>query len=397
MNRRDFLRATGGAATALSAGPVLSRAALAAGGHDFNNRVLVLVELNGGNDGINTVIPYADRAYQTSRPQLAIPRDQVLTLDERLGFHPALGPLMDAWSAGDLAVALGVGYPQPDRSHFRSIEIWNTGSASDQVLSRGWASGVYGETNITHDQIADALILSGDSGPFFGPGISAIRLDNPDRFVDRADRMEAGGMAAGGSALDHILNTRATVVAAASEIEQRLRAAGELGVAFPTGGPAGPFGRSLEVAARVIASGIDIPAIKLTLGSFDTHAGQANQHRNLLTQLGAGFAAFRQAMIGTDNWDRVLVMSYAEFGRRVGQNGSGGTDHGTAAPHFVMGGGVNGGFFGEQPSLVDLDAGDLKYTMDYRSLLASATQTWWGLPEASQTLGAHRPVPGLLS
>ena len=395
MRRRDFLIQTGTMATAASLlpGAIGVAGARATSTHDFSDRVLVLVELNGGNDGLNTVIPYADPAYAAARPGLAIARDRVLQLDEMLGFHPALAPLMPAWTDDDLAVVLGVGYPRPDRSHFRSIEIWNTGAESDQVLQDGWAARAFSEADIARDLVADAIVLSGDKGPFFGRDMRTLVMNQPAQFVAQAGRVGSSDMEVRPTALGHILSTRAAVTGAAAEISQRLEAATPVTATFPQAA----FGRQVEVAARIIAARIPVAAIKLTLGSFDTHAGQANRHNNLLSILAEGLAAFRLAMQASGDWDRVLVMTYAEFGRRVGQNGSAGTDHGTAAPHFLIGGRVRGGFYGRQPSLLDLDGGDLKYNMDYRSLFATASQNWWGLSPMSATFGGQRPINGLLA
>jgi uncharacterized protein (DUF1501 family) len=405
MNRRDFLKTGSSVAIMASISPGLARAVRADGGdnslvvgsQELGNRILVLVELNGGNDGLNTVIPYSDPAYVAARPGLAIPREQVLQLNEQLGLHPALMPLMDSWQAGDLNIALGVGYDRPDRSHFRSIEIWNTASTSEQFLSQGWAARAFDEAGLARNLIADSFVISGDNGPFYGSDIQTVKISNPDQFVDRASRIGGNDMQSGQGALDHILQTRSATSLAATEIETKLAGIPDFGVQFPTAGPFGSFGREMEVAAKIVASGMRVAAIKVSLGSFDTHANQPNTHRNLVSRLAESLAAFRAAMTETGNWDRVLVMTYAEFGRRVAQNGSNGTDHGTAAPHFILGGKVNGGFTGAQPSLTDLNAGDLKHTMDFRELFATASQGWWGLPPTNQTFGGHGIVPGLLA
>jgi len=396
--RRDVLRYSGAAAALALGGPALVGAARAAQPiHDFNNRVLVLIEFNGGNDGLNTVVPYADPAYAAARPTLALPRDQVIQLDEQAGLHPALEPLSAAWRDGDLAIVQGVGYERPDRSHFRSIDIWNTASDAAQYLADGWVARSFTEASVRRDLVADGFVISGDNGPLFGGDLRAVKLNDPDRFVDRAGRVTANSMPNRTSALDHILQTQTNVIAVADDLSQRLRNSPELGVEFPTTGQFGAFGREMEIAAQIISSNIPVAVIKVSLGSFDTHAGQANLHRNLLDRFATSVSAFRQAMQNTGHWNRVLLMTYAEFGRRVGQNGSNGTDHGTAAAHFVHGGRVNGGLFGVAPSLTDLDGGDLKHAVDFREMFATATQSWWGLPPTNQTFGGRRPIVGLVT
>ncbi|MBL8670425.1 MAG: DUF1501 domain-containing protein, partial [Alphaproteobacteria bacterium] len=344
MRRRAFLTSVSAlplAASSLAALPLgltlgLPVAAAAAG---RDQRILVLVELAGGNDGLNTVVPYADPAYGAARPRLALPRGQVLQLDERLGLHPALAPLMDAWKARDLAVALGLGYPRPNRSHFRSIEIWESAWAQDESVTEGWLSRIHGARGGAAPM---ALAIGGDAGPLEGPGLAAIVLQDPEQFLKQAERMAAAQAQAPNPALAHLLRTQAETISAARTLDRQIAAAPALAGRFPDG----PFGKHLETAAKLIVAGAAPVAIKLTHGGFDTHRDQGETHRRLLGQLAEGLAAFRASLIRAGAWDRVLVMTYAEFGRRVRENGSAGTDHGTAAPHFVLGGRVKGGLVG---------------------------------------------------
>ncbi len=352
-------------------------------------RVLILVELNGGNDGLNSVVPFADPAYTPARPKLAIARDRVLQLDERLGLHPALAPLMAPWQAGELAIALGVGYPRPNRSHFRSIEIWNSASAAEETLQNGWLHRVLVETGGRPGFAAQGIVLGGPPGPLAGDAVTTVVMRDPRQLRQAARLLGGGGAASDNPALGHILTTRSRMQGAAVQIDQRLQAAPKLKTAFPKSA----LGRQLQQAAVLVAAGVEASVIKLQQSGYDTHAQQAARHAALLTELAEGLVAFRLALIEAGAWRRSLVMTYAEFGRRAAENASGGSDHGTAAPQFLLGGEVKGGFFGEQPPLDDLEGGDLHHRLDFRQVYASLSQGWLGLPPAPDSLGRHRPLP----
>jgi len=346
----------------------------------LRDRVLVLVELKGGNDGLNTVIPHRDPLYYRHRPSLAVPEPEVIALDGKLGLHPGMKALMPVWNSGDLAVALGTGYPDPNRSHFRSIDIWNTASGSDHFLDIGWVSRVFRDVsrtgNVPQDLVADGLVLGTDSpGPLAGDGMRTLILRNPRQFIKQADRVSVYDSPVKNASLDHILAVLRDVRDSARILKEKFRRPASFKTAFPKSN----FGRSMEMTAKLISSGVAIPVIKISHGSFDTHSRQQNQHQRLLTELANSMGAFSGAMRETGQWDRVLLMTYSEFGRRVAENGSGGTDHGTAAPHFLLGGRVKGGFYGSQPSLEDLDDGDLRYQLDYRSLYRTVAEDWWGV------------------
>ena len=367
MNRRRFL----GLAGALPLALMPLRTPLGAARWD---RVLVLVELFGGNDGLNTVVPYADPQYHRLRPTLAIGRDRVLPLDERLGLHPSLASLMPMWQGGELAVALGVGYPDPNLSHFRSIDIWDTASDAGETVRQGWIARLLEESPPAGRFDAAGVVLGRNSlGPLAAREPIALSLDDPDRFAAEAGRLEETPRRTATTALAHVTGVhQRSLHAAGALVDSNLQTAG---AAFPPTS----LGRRLETVARLLASGFAVPAIKVSLTGFDTHAGQAAVHGRLLRQLADALAAFAAAMKSHGLWERVLVMTYAEFGRRVAENGSLGTDHGTAAPHFLLGGRVRGGLYGEQPPLDDLRDGNLAHRLHFRSLYATAAREWWGL------------------
>ena len=352
-------------------------------------RLLLLVELHGGNDGLNTLIPYQEAAYYQARPQLAIPRDQVRQLTPKFGIHPALTPLMSLWEGKELAWLHGVGYPRPNRSHFRSIEIWETASDSEQVLDQGWLSRVFEQFPVPARFTAEGVLLGkGDAGPLSGGKTRTIALHDPGQFLQQAGAVKPVSLPTTNRALAHILEVRREISHAAFDLQGRIRQAPPLAIDFP----ASRIGKQLEVAATLIAAQVPVAVMKVTQGSFDTHAGQSAAHHRLLEELAQGLMAFRTAMEKLGVWKDVLVMTYSEFGRRVGENASHGTDHGTAAPHFFMGGQVKGGFYGTPPSLTDLQEGDLKYTLDYRAVYATVIENWWGLPAISFGTGRYRAV-----
>jgi len=367
---------------------------------DFR-RSLVLIELRGGNDGLNTVIPFADAAYARARPTIAIPPEQVLRLDRELGLHPAFAPLLPAWKERELGVVLGVGYPQPNRSHFRGIDIWNSGSAAGEQAIDGWlARLLHGVTTRAYaDLLADAVIFGygatvahGGFGPLSGQALRTLVMDSPAEYIARAKGAAAPADAAtAGSALDHVLGVQRDI---ASTVE-RLSAVEQEPARFTTEFPKTNLGRQLGMTAKLIAAEAGVPVWKLTIDGFDTHADQSKRHAELLGELVGALAAFRAALIEAKMWDRVAVMTYSEFGRRVDENASKGTDHGTAAPHLMLGGKVTGGWHGKQPDLKRLDDGDLVHTTDFRAIYRSIAQDWWGYRGEFLSDKAIKPLPGL--
>ena len=349
-------------------------------------RILILVELKGGNDGLNTVVPYTDSTYYQLRPVIGIKPEEVIRLDEKTGLHPELKALQALWNQGELGIVQGVGYPQPNLSHFRSIEIWQTASKSTEYLADGWAArgmkAGYGARR--HFTAEGVLIGGGELGPL--TGARAISLNNPEAFVNQsrfAQDMETSP-AKGNLALKHLMQVESDINRAA----QGLR--GETWN-FTTPFPAGAFGSGVKAAAQIVASQkgkAGVPVITLTLGSFDTHQSQPGAHANLLRQLAEGMVALKSSLMELGAWDRTLVMTFSEFGRRARQNNSNGTDHGTVAPHFVAGGAVRGGLYGQPPDLSRLDATEnALYSTDFRQLYATVAKDWWGVSPDTITRG----------
>ncbi|MDR5854480.1 DUF1501 domain-containing protein [Caballeronia sp. LZ062] len=311
MNRREFLSV----ASVVAVQPVtLCRASEAR----RPIRALVLVDFNGGNDGLNTVIPFADARYHALRPTLAIPRDQALRIDERTGLHPALRPLMAAWHAGECAIVQGVGYAQPNRSHYRAQQIWHTASEANEYRRDAW---------LARFQASQTAPVHPASAPF---------------------------------------DTRS-------------------------------FTTSCKAAASAIVANRaqkGVTVIRLTLDGFDTHEHQAARHASLLAQFADGIASLRSALLATADWRSTLVMTRSEFGRSARENDTRGTEHGAAAPQFVLGGAVRGGLFGEAPRLDALDAeGGLTADVDFRRLCATALDGCWNVDPATILGRPFEPLP----
>jgi uncharacterized protein (DUF1501 family) len=342
------------------------------------SRILLLVELKGGNDGLNTLVPYADPKYHELRPSIGVARERTIPLDEHVGLHEKLEPLMESWKARDLAILQGVGYPYPNRSHFRSIEIWDTASASSQTLSEGWIAQAFEGTHLARGAGVDSIVIDTNALPSTGPSLRTIVMQDAENFLRQAEALKdsADMKDDGNPALRHLLAVRHEINAAAKGLSEKLHAAPAPAQAYAQDLL---LGRQFDLATRVVTAGVPVVAIKTALGGFDTHANQVQAHERLLAFLATSLATLRNNLIAADRWNDVVVMTYSEFGRRAKQNASAGTDHGTAAPMFVMGGGVKGGLHGAYPSLSDLQDGDLRHTVDFRSVFATAAAGCWGV------------------
>lgn len=356
-----------------------------------NGRILVVVQLAGGNDGLNTVVPFGEKAYYDARPAIAIPAKEALRLGSRgpadgLGLHPRLSPLKDLFDAGEVTIVQGVGYPNPNRSHFKSMDIWHTAESSG--TGDGWLGRYF------DNQCAGAPGCSGHDGVAIGRNaplamqgrsFKPISFESPELF--RWTGEEQGD--AGARAYAALMRTDSPAPAGTSEsfltrtmldaqiASERIRSAvaGRALVEYPRN----RLAQQLAMVAAMIRAGLETRVYYVSLGGFDTHAGQGGlngTHANLLDQFASALAAFRRDLGASGDAQRVLTMSFSEFGRRVGQNGSNGTDHGTAAPMFLLGPMVRPGVIGDPPSLTDLDSGDLKHTVDFRNIYAGVLEQW---------------------
>jgi uncharacterized protein (DUF1501 family) len=395
--RREFLRAAAlgsfaaaplfgtlnGVAWAQNAKPAVVANASAA--NSAYNNLLILIELKGANDGLNTVVPYNNPLYAKLRPRIALERNGLISLTEREALHPSLKPLHALWEAKELAIVQGLGYPNPNLSHFRSIEIWDTASKSEEYLDAGWLARTFAQAPAPAAFAADGVVVgSNDMGPLSGQGARTIALADTAQFL-RTAKLAQAGRDERNSALKHILNVETEIVHAASKLNTNYQ--------FKTEFPKSGFANQVRTAAQLVASKAGIGVIRLTLTGFDTHANQLGTQANLLRDLADGIAALKSALIELNRWDGTLIMTYAEFGRRPKENQSNGTDHGTANVHFVTGGRVNGGIYGEAPALDKLDGnGNLPFAVDFRSMYSTVISQWWQQDATRVLNGKFAPV-----
>lgn len=337
------------------------------------SKVVVFIELSGGNDGLNTVVPFKDPLYRKLRPNLALNPRELRTLDAETALHPSLENLAKSWDAGELAVVEGLGYPEPNRSHFRSIEIWEQGTGADDYADAGWVARAVPKGEIEKFAPAALTVGGGGEGPLAGSG--TLELEDPDRLFKMTRRIQRSKVNTSNPALAHVLNAQNDLLDATETVRKHADKAPSFGQTFK----GNRLLRPLELGAQLIASGMPMLALKVRVGGFDTHVNQARPHARLLKVVDEGLGAFREAMKTAGIWDDVLIVTYSEFGRRARENGGAGTDHGTAAPHFVMGGAVKGGRYGKRPALDTLDAnGDLRFTTDFRQMYNTIATKWWG-------------------
>jgi uncharacterized protein (DUF1501 family) len=391
MDRRAFLRTAAlplaGTIVNFGAVQVAFAGAPAVAGPGYQ-RALVLVELKGGNDGLNTLVPFNDAAYYALRPKIAIKRDGVVQLTDRAGLHPSLEPLLPLWRNRQLAVLQGVGYPEPNLSHFRSIEIWDTASKSAEYLQEGWLTRAFAAQPTPRAFAADGVIIgSSDLGPLAGGGTRAIALANTEQFLRRAKLVQPAPVA-GNAALAHVLKVEDDIVRAASHLDAHY--------AFKTAFPPGNFGSAIHTACQVLANPSGVAVIRVTLTGFDTHTSQAGTQARLLKDVAQGLVALQGALDELGKWNETVVLTYAEFGRRPKENISGGTDHGTANVHFALGGRVAGGMYGAAPDLTRLSAdGNPAYALDFRGVYATVLDQWWGVDPRVALGGRFSSVPFL--
>ncbi len=386
LSRRDVLSSGLGACAALGVDAVLpnslARAAEQAhlSGNASGKRVVVVVQLTGGNDGLNTIVPITDDEYYKARPKLAIRKSDALKVTADVGFHPAMSELAKAYEAGRFAIAQGVGYERPNRSHFESMDIWHTCSTQKDQRSQGWIGqaantlrSLGGDPFAMHlgDQ-KQPLALATQQQAF--PSLASVedfRLkgDARESLQTLLERKVANST--GNDLLGFIESNTSSAVVSSQRIGQAIQMD-----KMQAKTPDSNLAEKLSVVAQLISAGLETQIYYVQLDGFDTHARQAESHRSLLQTWSDAAASFMNQIQSAGDSDRVCLFTFSEFGRRVRENASEGTDHGAAAPAFFVGNRVNGGLLGKAPDLQDLDDGDVKFSIDFRRLYASLLDDW---------------------
>ena len=370
------------------------------------DRVLVIVQLGGGNDGLNTVVPYGDPMYYRVRPSLAIPapgetrqgREGALSIDgsDGLGLHPSLSGLKELLDEGVASIVQGVGYPNPNRSHFTSMDIWHTGR--EDAKGTGWLGRYFDhecqgtpnpEVGVTIGRTAPLAMVGDEQQPVSFESADLFRwlghdlhrkLEDPYHAINR-DTSQVGQD-------DNQMNFLMRTALDAQVSSDRIRKAVEKRPLVNY--PGGPLAQQLQIVGAMIRDELATRVYYVSLGGFDTHANQAGTHANLMRQVGGALNAFYKDLKAQGNTGRVVTTVFSEFGRRVAQNASGGTDHGTAAPMYLIGDSVRPGVLGDHPSLTNLDDGDLRFNVDFRSVYAALLEDWMGAPSRDILGGTYR-------
>jgi len=365
MDRRKFLTLTG----TFTGGTLLLPDFLYSFGSQTNlvlgEQCVVFVQLNGGNDGLNTFIPFEDALYYNARPTIAISKTEVLNSGKGMAFHPALTGFANMQQSGDLSVIQNVGYPNPVRSHFRSQEIWQTAPTNQEYLNEGWLGRYLDLQCKEHQPTAGINIDTIDNLALKGDEPNSITVKDPDRFKTK-NKLENDGQLSNNPQLDFVRKVANTVVEGSEDIQVALTKSAASDVVYPKTGLA----KSLEWISKLIKGNLNSKVYYTSLGGFDTHDNQLSIHKNKLTELNDAVYSFYQDLKKSQQLQNVTIVVFSEFGRRVKDNGRG-TDHGTAAPMFIIGGNNRGKIIGENPNLTDLDNGDLKHQIDFRSVYAS--------------------------
>jgi uncharacterized protein (DUF1501 family) len=406
FTRRDFLKASLQTSTLVALAPTvprfLARTARAAESAP-DGRILVVVQLDGGNDGINTVVPFADEGYAKCRRALRLPAGRLHKVTEEVGLHPAMADAAKLLEGGRLAVVQGVSYPNPSRSHFKSMAIWHSAnvnlprkgdSDADSKAVLGWIGRALDEGGKPADGSAGALFVGSGSLPVALRSRRSVAsaITRPEDSIlalqGGARSVATGEPGRGGDLAGFVRRSTLDAYATSERMAEVLRAE-DKGARYPATGLAG----RLRVIARLIKGGGGTRVFYTSQGGYDTHYAQLVPHANLLGELSGALKAFLDDLAAARLADRVLVLCFSEFGRRVQENGSQGTDHGTAGPVFLAGPAVRAGLVGEAPKLLDLQDGDLKMAVDFRRVYATILDGWLGLPSKPALGGAFAPLP----
>jgi uncharacterized protein (DUF1501 family) len=389
FNRRDFIKLSG-----LAAASMFIPKFIKATGNEIEllspgSKVFVVIQLSGGNDGLNTIIPFNDDLYYKNRPKISIKKSEVIKLNSELGFNPSMKDLKDVFDDGYLTVVNNVGYPNPDHSHFRSMDIWQTASSSNEFLNTGWI-GRYLDAEckdcensfraIEADETL-SLVMKGENktGMAFQDAEKLYAMANKKIYQD-FEKLTKHGKQNG--SLDYLYKTLAEATSNAKLIYEKSKI-----YKSKLTYPATQVAKNLKMISELIVSGLETKVYYTSFSGFDTHANQNNRQSDLLKQYSEAVKAFLKDLKQNNRIDDVVVLTFSEFGRRVAENASGGTDHGTANNVFVAGGKLRKpGIFNEQADLKNLDSGDLKFEIDFRSIYQDVLGRWLNI-NAKSILG----------
>ena len=392
MNRKDFIKniatiSAGGFLIPRFMQPLISQDMQSSLRDSFNNKIVVIINLSGGNDGLNTVVPYTNDAYYNLRPNIGIPSNNVLPLTSSLGLNPAMQTLHNLWGSDNLSVIQNVGYSNQNLSHFRSTDIWRSGSNSNEIISTGWIARFIESvmpdihSNPPDNPIAfqignsNTLQLTGQDG------MTGLLVEDPETFYDLVNETydepvleEENNDTAGKREVNYTRQISALSYNYANVVNQA-SSSGINTVDYANNTP----GKYLKIIAKLISGGMYSPFFLVHHGGFDNHSNQNTYHPGLLQRLSDGIGAFGQDLYNQGLDENVVIMTTSEFGRRVYENGAFGTDHGGAAPHFIVGKHINSGVFGGEPDFENLINGDnLIPTIDYRQIFSTIIKDWFG-------------------
>ena len=401
--RRQFLSTSAAASSVLTFGGVAPAVLQnAASRRKDSDRILVVVEMAGGNDGLNTIVPYTDDDYRKARPKLAIPANDVLKIDNGLGFHPVMTGFADLLQDGQLSIVQGVGYDNPNRSHFESMDIWHTCQRKNESRIDGWLGRYLQQMDAATAADPEALHLGKDKQPFAlmsrdvrVPSIRSLeqfRLNGADNksFKTAVQDLAEARRKSDDGLLGFVQSSTSSALTASERIESA-------GMKYKPSGsyPSTGFAKKLQTVAKLIDSGLGTSVYYVRIDGFDTHAQQAGAHQSLLRQVSDGVSTFLKDIAAHGHGERVLCLCFSEFGRRVKENASAGTDHGTAGPVFIAGAKAKAGLVGRHPSLRRLKDGDLQHHTDFRQVYAAVLNNWLNCDSREILRGDYKPVDAI--
>ncbi len=386
LDRRRLLQLAAGSVVLPFVSTVVGAKTSVDGASSRNGKRVILIELSGANDGLNTLVPYSDDRYYELRPTIGLKPKEFTSITDDFALHSELRMAMPLWEQGDMAVVQGLGYPVPNRSHFESIAIWETGGDGRESGRDGWVTHALEHAYANSDIDAHGVSFGGGMNIFSSDSGTWLSFESARQLLKAktsgllAVPASSAATSSVNPAMELLLERNVQLQRAIGNIRAKLQAN-----RFKSKIPGRSLGKQLRHVVHLIAAGVDAPVYKVSLSGFDTHANQKDRHKRLLKEFAAGLSSFATELQQMDEWSNTLVVTYSEFGRRARENFGGGTDHGTAAPHMVIGGSANGGLWGDHPDLGNLQSDDLIHTMDYRSVYQRLLSDWLEIPENKYT------------